>query len=274
MVTPMRLTRLSLLLCWGATVPGCEVAPPRLRLATTTSTRDSGLLDALLPAFEREVRARVDVIAVGTGQALRLGEAGDVDVVLVHARVAEDAFMASGNGARREDVMHNTFELLGPARDPAEVRGLAVTTALARIAASKAPFVSRGDDSGTHKKELALWRKSGGLTSWERYFESGQGMGLSLMMANEKRAYILADRATYLAFKHKIDLLPLAAHSERLNNPYGAIVVSSTRHPHVDARLANAFVDYLVSPRGQRIIRDFEIAGEQLFWPDHPGGTR
>jgi len=265
----MRLTPLALLPCWVAIVAACDGAPARLRLGTTTSTRDSGLLDALLPTFEREAGVRVDVIAVGTGEALKLGEAGDVDVVLVHARDAEDAFMAAGHGSRREDVMHNTFELLGPSADPARVRGLEVTAALSRIAASQAPFVSRGDDSGTHKKELALWRDAGGLTRWERYFETGQGMGQSLVVANEKHAYVLADRATYLAFKRKIDLRPLVAPSERLNNPYGVIVVNGRRHPGVDARRANALADFLVSPRGQRRIRDFRISGEPLFFPAH-----
>jgi tungstate transport system substrate-binding protein len=262
------------LLCWATIVVACDSAPHRLRLGTTTSTRDSGLLDALLPVFEREARVRVDVIAVGTGEALALGEAGDVDVVLVHARDAENTFMATGHGARREDVMHNMFELLGPPRDPAQARGLEVTAAFRRIAASESAFVSRGDDSGTHKKELALWRELGGLTRWERYFETGQGMGPSLIVANQKEAYVLADRATYLAFKHKIDLVPLAAPSERMNNPYGVIVVSSRRHPNVDARRANALVDFLVSPRGRRLIRGFEIAGEQLFYPAHLEANR
>ena len=265
----VRLLHAAVLVCCAITLAACHSGPARLRLATTTSTRDSGLLDALLPVFERQAHVRVDVIAVGTGQALKLGEAGDVDVLLVHARAAEDAFMASGHGARRQDVMHNTFELLGPASDPAAVRGLDVVAALSRIAASKARFVSRGDESGTHKKELALWRDAGGLTRWEHYLETGQGMGSSLIVANEKQAYILADRATYLAFARKIDLVPLAAPSDELNNPYGVIVVSDRRHPDVDALHANAFVDFLVSPRGQRIIRDFTIAGERLFYPAH-----
>lgn len=265
----MRLSCICLLLCCVTTAAACDSGRPRLRLATTTSTRDSGLLDALVPIFEREARVRVDVIAVGTGKALKFGEAGDVDVVLVHARDAENAFMAAGYGARREDVMHNTFELLGPPSDPAAVGGLEVAAALARLATSKSPFVSRGDDSGTHKKEMALWRDAGGLGQWERYIETGQGMGRSLIMANEKDAYILADRATYLAFKHKIHLVPLVSKAEKMNNPYGVMVVSSSQHPDVDARRANAFVDYLVSPRCQRIIRDFTIAGERLFFPAH-----
>lgn len=265
----MRFRLLCLLSFLALLAGGCDRSKPRLRLATTTSTRDSGLLEAILPPFEKEASVRVEVIAVGTGKALKLGEAGDVDVVLVHARTAEDAFMAAGHGVRREDVMHNTFELLGPPSDPAKVKGLDITQALARIASEKSPFVSRGDDSGTHKKELALWRDAGGLTRWERYLETGQAMGNSLVVADEKQAYILADRATYLAFKHKVALVPLSRGSEKLNNPYGVIVVDGGKHPKVDTRRANAFVDYLISPVGQQRIRDFRIAGEQVFFPAH-----
>ena len=258
----------TVLLCGLVFVAGCPRSPARLRLATTTSTRDTGLLDVLLPVFEKEAGVKVDVIAVGTGQALKLAEAGDVDVVLVHARDAEDAFMAAGHGVRREDVMHNTFELLGPPADPAGVKGVEVVEALARIAAHKAPFVSRGDDSGTHKKELALWRDAGGLTKWEGYLETGQGMGNTLMVASEKRAYVLSDRATYLAFKQKIELAPFAPNSEKLNNPYGVIVVNPARHPKVDVRHANAFADFLISERARELISGFTVGGEQLYFPD------
>ncbi len=258
----------TVLLCGLVSVAGCQRSPARLRLATTTSTRDTGLLDVLLPVFEKEAGVKVDVIAVGTGQALKLAEAGDVDVVLVHARAAEDAFMAAGHGIRREDVMHNTFELLGPPADPAGVKGLGVVEALARIAAHKAPFVSRGDDSGTHKKELALWRDAGGLTKWEGYLETGQGMGNTLMVASEKRAYVLSDRATYLAFKQKIELVPFAPKSEKLNNRYGVIVVNPGRHPKVDVNHANAFADFLISERARQMISGFTVGGEQLYFPD------
>lgn len=268
----MRWLEIVVLLCSVGTLGACRSEPNRLRLATTTSTRDSGLLDQLVPAFEREAKVRVEVLAVGTGKALKLGEAGDVDVVLVHARAAEDAFMAAGNGSRREDVMFNTFELLGPPGDPAGVRGREVTAAFDRIAAAKPAFVSRGDDSGTHQKEKELWKDAGGLRHWERYFETGQGMGESLMVANEKDAYVLSDRATYLAFKTKIHLVPLVPTSEKLRNRYGAIVVSRSRHPKVAAERAGAFVDYLVSPRGQQVIGDFRIGGEQVFFPDARGG--
>ena len=166
--------------------------------------------------------------------------------------------------------MHNTFELLGPPADPAKVKGLEVLAALTRIAQSKSTFVSRADDSGTNKKEVALWREAGGLAPWKRYIEAGQGMGRSLIMANEKGAYILADRATYLAFKTKVELVPLAARSQRMNNPYGVMVVRHDDPSEAAARRAHAFVDYLVSPRGQKRIREFTIAGEQLFIPAHP----
>jgi tungstate transport system substrate-binding protein len=264
----MRIWALSLLLCSAVTAAACHSDRPRLRLATTTSTRDSGLLDQLVPSYERQARVRVDVIAVGTGKALELGKRGDVEALLVHAREAEEAFMAAGHGARREAVMHNSFELLGPPSDPAEVKGLEVAAALARIASGKPAFVSRGDDSGTHQKEQALWRDAGGLQQWERYFETGQGMGASLMIAEQKGAYILSDRATYLAFKSKIQLVPLAASSERMNNRYSVLVVSS-RDRDADLQRANDFVDYLVSPRGQRIIGDFAIAGERVYFPAH-----
>lgn len=271
MRTPsMRVSFIGLLAGCLATTVACkspDATPARLRLATTTSTRDTGLLDAILPAFEKEAGVKVDVIAVGTGKALKLAEAGDVDVVLVHARPAEDAFMAAGQGERREDVMHNTFELLGPPADPAGVKGLEITQALARVATSKSPFVSRGDDSGTHQKELALWRDVGGLQKWEGYLEAGLEMGNTLIMANEKGAYALSDRATWLAFKQKLQLVPLSAGSDKLKNPYGVIVVSPAKHPKIDARHANAFADYLVSPRGQKAIGDFKVGGEQLFFP-------
>lgn len=259
----MRVTFAGLLLCAAAALSSCDSAPARLRLATTTSTRDSGLLDALVPAFERMAGVRVDVIAVGTGEALALGEAGDVDVVLVHARAAEDAFMAAGHGVRREDVMYNTFELLGPPDDPAGVRGLEVTAALRKIAAAKSPFVSRGDDSGTHKRELSLWREIGGREAWDGYLESGQGMGSSLVIASERRAYVLSDRGTYLAFRQRVALVPLAARSERMRNPYGVITVKDARNPGG----ADAFLDFLVSRRGRSLIANFQVAGEKLFYP-------
>jgi len=241
-----------------------------LRLATTTSTRDSGLLDLLIPTFEQQQDVRVDVIATGTGKALKLGKAGDVDVVLVHARQAEDAFMEAGLGCRREDVMANHFQLLGPPDDPANIRDLPVADALQRIAAGKFRFVSRSDDSGTHKRELQLWAKAGGRPDWHDYIEAGQGMGATLVIANQMLAYVLADRGTYLRFSSKIDLEPLASQSAELTNPYGIIVVRSTGQSAERTKLAHALVDYLISPTVQSKIQNFKLAGESLFSPLQP----
>ena len=257
------------LLLMGCKPAASTTQPHRklLRLAVTTSTRDSGLLDILVPVFEKGHNARVDVIAVGTGKALVLGEGGDVDVVLVHARGLEDAFMAAGHGSRREDVMYNTFELLGPADDPAGIQGRLAFDALSRIAATQAKFVSRGDQSGTHQRELDLWKAAGGRPDWTGYLESGQGMGETLIMADQMQAYVLADRGTYLTFRDKIDLVSLAAQSPQMQNPYGVIVVSSAKHAQANERLAQQFVDFLISERGQQLIGRFKVNGEVLFHP-------
>ena len=241
-----------------------------LRLAVTTSTRDSGLLDQLVPVFEKDHGVRVDVIAVGTGKALKLGEAGDVDVLLVHARKAEDAFMSAGFGSRREDVMYNTFLIVGPASDPAQVRGMEAAAALQHILTTGQPFVSRGDESGTHQRELTLWEAGGGKAVWEQYVESGQGMGASLIMADQMQAYILTDKATYLRFKSKTELMPVVTSSQGLRNPYGIIVVK-TGLPSIAGNVtrANAFVDFLISESGQKRIRDYMLEGERLFYPLH-----
>ena len=239
-----------------------------LRLATTTSTRDSGLLDRLLPPFEAANDCRVDVIAVGTGAALRLGETGDVDVVLVHARRAERAFIDAKHGVRHEEVMYNHFVILGPGDDPAAIRGRSPSEALASIARSKQRFVSRGDDSGTHQREVRLWADlPGGRPSWNGYLEIGQGMGPALLMAHEKKAYILADQATYINYQHKIGLMPLVTSGENLRNPYAAIVVSPEKHAKINGLLAQRFVDFLISVEAQSIIDNYRIRGQQLFTP-------
>ncbi len=244
---------------------------PVLRLATTTSTRDSGLLDELVPPFEQQTGARVDVIAVGTGKALKLGEAGDVDVVLVHAREAEDAFMRAGHGVRREDVMYNQFVLVGPANDPANVRGRSAVDALRRIARSQSTFLSRGDDSGTHKRERQLWREAGLRPDWGDYIESGQGMGVTLIMADQMNAYTLTDEGTYLRFRDKIELVPLVDSSEDLHNPYGVIAVNPAKNDRIQRKLANQFIDYLIADRTQQRIAGFRVAGEPLFHPSAVG---
>lgn len=260
------------LFCWG-----CESADraesrqsPVLRLAVTTSTRDSGLLDQLVPVFEKDHGVRIDIIAVGTGKALKLGEAGDVDALLVHARKAEDVFMSAGFGSRREDVMYNTFLIIGPPTDPAKVRGMDAVAALQQIMTAGQPLVSRGDESGTHQRELTLWEAGGGKAAWEQYVESGQGMGASLIMADQMQAYILTDKATYLRFKSKTELMPVVTSSKGLRNPYGIIVVK-TGLPSTAGNVAraNAFVDFLISETGQKRIRDYMLEGERLFYPLH-----
>ena len=241
-----------------------------IKLATTTSTDNSGLLDELLPAFAKKHGIEVKVISVGTGKALKHGEAGDVDVILVHARGAEDRFVAEGFGVNRRDVMHNDFVILGPAADPAGIRGTEdVAAALKKIAAAKAAFFSRGDESGTHKKEMQLWRAAGVSPeggAW--YMPAGQGMGAVLTLADEKLAYTMADRGTWLAYRGKLDLLVLVEGDPRLFNPYGVIAVNPARHPHVRYQLVMEFIGWLTSAEGQAIIGDFRRDGELLFHPD------
>lgn len=241
-----------------------------LRLAVTTSTRDSGLLDTLLPSFESQHDVRIDVIAKGTGAALQLGRSGDVGVVIVHARPAEDQFMQDGYGVRREDLMYNTFLIAGPPSDPAGVQAASSPgDALHLIADANCKFVSRGDESGTHQRELSLWKASGGLPEWSNYIESGQGMGASLNMADELQAYVLTDRGTFLSYRARQKALGLVALSqphEDLKNPYGIIVVADDTKP-ASSELANSFVDFMISPATQKRIESFRISGEPLFFP-------
>ncbi len=245
---------------------------PRLILATTTSTADSGLLDFILPDFERQYHVQVDVIAVGTGQALKLGEDGNADVLLVHARAREDAFMAAGHGARREDVMYNDFVIVGPADDPAGIGGMRdAAAAFARLAAAQAPFVSRGDDSGTHTKERHIWEQAGITPTGDWYISAGQGMGAVLTMADELGAYTLSDRATYQSMRQEgLGLVVLTEGDPLLFNPYGVIAVNPDKGPHIQAELANAFIDWLISPPTQAMIGEFgrEAFGVSLFVPD------
>lgn len=239
-----------------------------LRLATTTSTRDSGLLNVLVPVFEEASACRVDVIAVGTGAALKLGESGDVDAVLVHARSAEEAFMNAGHGIRHEPVMHNYFLIAGPADDPSKARGLDAAAAFKKIAAGKHRFVSRGDDSGTHKRERSLWKTAGGLPEWEGYAESGQGMGPTLVMADEMNAYVLTDEGTWRKQSGKFQLVPLVTEGAGLRNPYAVIVVNPNKHPSINSNLAGAFVDFLISAQGQQLIAGYQINGQEVFHAD------
>jgi tungstate transport system substrate-binding protein len=261
----MGLTSVLLILLFALTGPA--FAKQRLRLATTTSTENSGLLAVLLPPFEKAKDCKVDVIAVGTGKAIKLAEAGDVDVVMVHARKKEDAFVAAGFGVNRKDVMYNDFVLVGPTEDPAEVKGSSdVAVALQRIAANGATFVSRGDQSGTHSKELALWQEAAIIPRGDWYLEAGRGMGEVIIMAGERLGYTLTDRGTWLAFSDKSDLQILSAGDKRLFNPYGVIAVNPAQHPHVAHELANTFIDYLVAPQAQDIIARFTRNGEKLFF--------
>jgi tungstate transport system substrate-binding protein len=244
--------------------------PAIIKLATTTSTANTGLLDYLLPKFEANCACKVNVIAVGTGKALKLGEDGNVDVVLVHARPAEDAFVAAGYGVDRRDVMYNDFILIGPNNDPAKIRGEKdVLTAMKNIAGTKWKFVSRGDDSGTDQMEKSYWKAIGinpAGQSW--YYSAGQGMGEVLMMSGEMRAYTLTDRGTYITYRDKIGLPILVQGDARMFNPYGIIAVNPKKYPSANYQGAKALTDWITSAEGQKLIADFKVGGEQLFIPD------
>lgn len=240
-------------------------------LATTTSTQDTGLLDVLVPAFEKKYNVSVKTVAVGTGEAIEMGKRGDADVVLVHARSSEDAFVASGYGVNRKDVMYNEFFLVGPADDPAGVAETKTAVeAFKKIAEEKAAFISRGDNSGTHKKELSIWSKcqlspSGQTDTW--YTEAGQGMGATLTMANEMNAYTLVDSGTWYAFMDKVDLKIVAQGDTALFNPYGVIAVNPEKYPNIHYNAAMAFINFITSEEGQKIIGDYRKNGHQLFIP-------
>ena len=253
--------------------------PQVLRLATTTSTADSGLLDAILPGFEAAHNARVDVVAVGTGQAIEIGQAGDADVILVHARAREDAFVEEGSGLARYDVMYNDFIIVGPTDDPAGVQGMtSAAEALAAIAAAEAPFASRGDDSGTHTKELSLWEKAGVTPEGDWYNSLGQGMGETLTFANESNAYTLTDRGTYLSMSATLPNLAIMVGGDSiadnadsaLLNPYGVIPVNPELSANINAELAQQFVDWLISPEVQEQIGQYGVEefGQPLFYPN------
>ncbi len=243
-----------------------------LILATTTSTQDSGLLDVLIPLFEQKTGYRVKVVAVGTGAALRMGEKGDADVLLVHAPPAEEKFMAAGYGIERRYVMYNDFIIVGPPEDPAHIRGMTdAVRALQRIAQSQVLWISRGDDSGTHKKEWALWREAGldpaTLPGQPWYQESGQGMGATLRIASEKGGYTLTDRGTYLHLRHTLNLDILVQGDKRLYNVYHVIIVNPKKHSNINIEGARAFADFITSPEVQKIIDTYGVDefGQPLF---------
>ncbi|MBU2511414.1 substrate-binding domain-containing protein [bacterium] len=292
------IKNLSLCLILAALVIGftsSQVFAKTIKMSTTTSTQASGLLDVLLPELEKDTGITVKVIAKGTGAAIRDGIDGNVDVIFVHAKDREDQFVADGYGTKRFAVMHNDFVLLGPASDPAGVKGMNdAASALAKIAESGSLFISRGDDSGTHTKEQELWRNSGvelekttqtivkgGNKSDIHFFQPkgvswyrsiGQGMGKTLTFAEEKQAYTLADRGTYIKYKYgreiPVDLEVLCEGDELLANPYGVIPVNPKTHPHVQYDLAEEFAKWLVSKRGQDVIAGYQLLGKQLFFPD------
>ena len=240
-----------------------------LRLATTTSTANSGLMDYLLPELTKDTGVEVQVIAVGTGKALRLGREGDVDAVLVHARNAEQAFIDGGFGVERFDVMYNDFVLIGPPEDPAQISSSgSVIEVLKKIHDSKSAFVSRGDDSGTHKKELSLWQKTGYMPQGDWYKSVGQGMGKVIQIANEMDAYTMTDRGTWLAYRATLNLALLYQGDPPLFNPYGIIAVNPQRHTHVNQAAANKLIKWITAEKGQRLIGEFKVKGERLFIPN------
>jgi len=262
----------ALIAVWIPTLCAAE----SITVASTTSTENSGLFEYLLPEFTEDSGIEVRVVAVGTGQAIRIARNGDADVLFVHHRPSEEAFVAEGYGVRRYPVMHNDFVIVGPASDPAGISDTGdAAGALAAIARSRNIFASRGDDSGTHKKERSLWQAAGldpaaAGDAW--YRETGSGMGATLNTASAMDAYTLSDRGTWIRFGNKGDLVILSEGDPALFNPYGVILVNPGRHPHVRAEQGQAFIDWLVSPRGQRLIAAYRIDGEQAFFPD--AGTR
>lgn len=263
---------LAAMMALPSAAPPAKAAERFITVASTTSTENSGLFKHLLPLFEKKSGIQVRVVAVGTGQAIRLAERGDADVLFVHHKPSEEKFVAAGFGVKRFDVMYNDFVVVGPKADPAKIAGGKDTAAaFAKIAAAKAPFASRSDDSGTHKTELAFWKKAGvdvkaASGSW--YRATGSGMGATLNTAAGIGAYALADRGSWLAFKNKGDLNIVVQGDPALFNQYGVILVNPKKHPSVKAGDGQAFVDWIVSAEGQRAIAGFKVEGEQLFFPN------
>ena len=267
---PIRLMAAALLA--AAFIPAASAAEKFITVASTTSTQNSGLFDYILPRFKKKTGIEVRVVAVGTGQAIRLARNGDADILLVHHRPSEEKFVTEGFGVKRFDVMYNDFVIAGPKDDPAQIAGMTdAVAALKKIAEARAAFVSRGDDSGTHKKELGLWRAAGvdvEKASGGWYRETGSGMGATLNTASAMQGYALADRGTWLSFKNRAGLRVLVEGDERLFNPYGVILVNPERHPHVKADLGREFIAWLISPEGQAAIGAFRVNGQVLFKPN------
>jgi tungstate transport system substrate-binding protein len=254
------------------TTPVCA-QDKSIMVSSTTSTQDSGLFGYILPLFKEKTGIDVKVIAQGTGQALDTGRRGDSDVVFVHAKSAEEKFLAEGEGVKRHPVMYNDFVLIGPKSDPAGIKGMKdVAQALTTIKDKQADFISRGDRSGTHIAELALWNKDAGIDIEKEkgpwYKSIGQGMGAALNTAGASNGYVLSDRGTWLSFKNKGDLQILVEGDKRLFNQYGVMLVNPAKHPTVKRELGQAFIDWLISPEGQKAIANYKINGEQLFYPN------
>lgn len=278
-----RLSRVSLILAVGllvigtvssTVVPTLAVDSDTLVLATTTSTYDSGLLGELNPVFEEKFDVKIKVIAVGTGAALRHAEDGNADLVMVHARNAEDEFMQGGWGINRRDLMYNDFIIVGPPGDPAGIKEMeSATKALETIAETGSKFLSRGDDSGTNKKELSLWEQAGIDPGGEWYLSIGKGMGDTLVQTNRMNGYTLCDRGTYISLRNKLDLEimvqgPVKNGDPVLRNPYGVIAVNPAKYPYRNYSLAMAYIGFVTSPEGQEIIKNYKMNGEQLFFPN------
>src|SRR6478672_5557213 len=270
---PNRFLSFATALCVGAAAAYAPaIAEDRsIVVASTTSTQDSGLFGYLLPIFKAKTGIEVKVIAQGTGQALDTARRGDADVVFVHAKSQEEKFLAEGFGVKRFDVMYNDFVLIGPSGDPAGVKGNDIETALKTIQAKGVPFVSRGDRSGTHAAELALWKQAGidipaAKGPW--YREIGQGMGAALNAASGMNGYVLSDRGTWISFRNRGDLQIVVEGDKRLFNQYGVMLVNPEKYPSVKKELGQAFVDWLIAPEGQAAIAGYKIDGEQLFFPD------
>jgi len=246
-----------------------------ITVSSTTSTEQSGLFKHLLPVFENKTGIKVRVVAVGTGQALDIGRRGDADVVFVHAKPLEEKFLAEGHGVKRYDVMYNDFVLIGPRSDPARVAGTKdIVAAFQKIRKTQSAFVSRGDKSGTHFAELELWKAAGIDIAKDKgawYRDTGQGMGPALNSASAMNAYILSDRGTWLSFKNRGDLTIVVEGDKRLFNQYGVMLVNPAKHPNVKKEMGQAFVDWVISPEGQKAIADYKIDGEQLFFPNASG---
>jgi tungstate transport system substrate-binding protein len=269
MLTRRLFLALAAIVCFASAAPAQDKS---IVVASTTSTRDSGLFEHILPIFEAMTGIAVKVVALGTGQALDTARRGDADVVFVHAKPAEEKFLAEGFGVKRYPVMYNDFVLIGPKSDVAGIKGTSdILAALKTIKEKKAAFISRGDRSGTHMAELGLWKAAGIDISAEKgswYKEIGQGMGAALNTAAASGAYVLSDRGTWLSFKNKADLAIAVQGDKRLFNQYGVMLVNPKKHPHVKAEFGQRFIDWLVSPGGQQAIANYKISGEQLFYPN------